>query len=269
MKTTLVIVASLVLLIGAVSAAQAQTVTEPSSPVSTTEGVTPQVLRTSDGSVLGPGGNVRCDQVGTFDYASDRTDYDPENPGQDFTVLVANVSTGVPVGTAKVTYYPGTKRLDFEATLAIEAVIVKGSGDANIYDYRPDGTMSDAGLGAPPNASGGSADLGNITFCSNPNEEPPPSNWCSPGYWRQPHHLPSWTPAGISPDALYLGVFPASTLSKKAPTGANPTLWDVLQSPQTFGGAAFNNVGDLLSDAHPDVFWSEGDERTEDSCPLS
>jgi hypothetical protein len=269
MKTALVIVASLTLLTGAVSVAQAQTTSQPSSPVSTTEGVTPHVLRNADGSLIGPGGNVRCDQVGTFDYASDRTDYEPESPGEDFTVIVANVATGAPVGTAKVTYYPGTKRLDIEATLPIEAVIVRGGDDANIYDYRPDGMMFDTGLGAPPNASGGSSDLGNITLCSNPHEEPPPSSWCSPGYWRQPHHLPSWTPTGISPDALYLGFFSATTLSKKAPKNANPTLWDVLQSPQTYGGTAFNNVGDLLSDAHPDVFWSEGDDRTEDSCPLS
>jgi hypothetical protein len=50
-----------------------------------------------------------------------------------------------------------------------------------------------------------------------------------------------------------------------APT--DPTLWQVLQAPQWYGGDAFNAVGDLLSGAHPDVNF--GGERVEDSCPLN
>lgn len=49
----------------------------------------------------------------------------------------------------------------------------------------------------------------------------------------------------------------------------NPTLAQVLASPQTYGGGAFNNVGDLLSAAHPGVDFEIGDDRVEDSCPLS
>jgi len=41
----------------------------------------------------------------------------------------------------------------------------------------------------------------------------------------------------------------------------------VLQSPQYYGGDAFNAVGDLLSAAHPDVNFNG--ERIEDSCPLN
>ncbi len=48
--------------------------------------------------------------------------------------------------------------------LANLVVIVKGSNDANVYFY-PDGTLtSDAGLVSPDNASGGPADLSNLTF---------------------------------------------------------------------------------------------------------
>jgi hypothetical protein len=46
----------------------------------------------------------------------------------------------------------------------------------------------------------------------------------------------------------------------------DPTLQEVLDNPQIYGGGAFNNVGDLLSAAHPDVDF-QGD-RIEDSCPL-
>jgi hypothetical protein len=271
LKAALVFVASVGLLLGAATASSAGIVTVPSSPTSTTHLEQPYVLRNDDGTVpaagslVGPGGNVQCQQVGTFDYASDRTDYDPDEPGTSFTVLVLD-SLGEVKGTVAVTYNTVAKLLDFDATVPIEVVIVKGGQDANIYDYRTDGVMSDTGLGAPVNASGVVAALGNITVCSNPHEDPPPSNWCSPGYWR--NHLAAWTSTGISGSALYTSYFEASTLSKKAGV-SNPTLSQVVQSPQTYGGAAFNNVGDLLSDNHPGVNWSPGDERTEDSCPLS
>jgi hypothetical protein len=100
---------------------------------------------------------------------------------------------------------------------------------------------------------------------------PQVGEWCSPGYWRQPHHLSSWEATGYSPDDLFydaLGYYP--TLSKKGTEdGAttNPTLWEVLQSPQWYGGDAFNAVGDLLSEAHPDINFLG--IRVEDSCPLN
>jgi hypothetical protein len=267
MHAVLVVVASMALIISTATTAPAATISAASSPTSTTEQVEPYVLRNDDNSPIGSGGNIRCDQVGTFDYDSDRTDYEPDDPGESFTVLIRDTSLDT-VGSATVTWFPADKRLDYTATIPIEAVIVKGGSDANVYDYRPAGTTADTGLGAPPNASGDSAELGNITFCSNPFEDPPPSNWCSPGYWRQPHHLDAWQDTGLSPTDRYLEFFEPASLSRKA-SSTNPSLQEVLREPQRFGGTAFNNVGDLLSDAHPGVNWSHGDDRTEDSCPLS
>lgn len=44
----------------------------------------------------------------------------------------------------------------------------------------------------------------------------------------------------------------------------------MLQGPQFYGGASFNAVGDLLSDAHCGVTFTRGtDARVPDSCPLS
>ncbi len=86
--------------------------------------------------------------------------------------------------------------------------------------------------------------------------------WCSPGYWRQPHHLDSWAATGISTGEFYNDYF--------GPVFAdNPTLLQVLQSPQIYnrrGSGSFNNVGDLLSGAHPDVDFDG--ERVE-NCPLN
>lgn len=95
--------------------------------------------------------------------------------------------------------------------------------------------------------------------------------WCSPGYWRQPQHLDSWSATGYSPSDLLLASFPdyvvpkAKKNPKFAPT-ADPTLMDVLSAPQIYGGEAFNLVGELLSEAHPDVNFTG--ER-EGDCPLN
>ena len=92
---------------------------------------------------------------------------------------------------------------------------------------------------------------------------PAEGQWCSPGYWRQPHHLDSWVATGISPSALY------NSFGFKPALLGNPTLLQVLQQPQTYnrgGTGSFNNVGDLLSDKHPGVNFLG--ERVE-NCPLN
>jgi hypothetical protein len=97
----------------------------------------------------------------------------------------------------------------------------------------------------------------------------PSGEWCSPGYWR--NHLDAWVATGISTSALYSAYFDPVVVTKKGQKDnapANPTLLEVVQHPQWYGGEAFNNVGDLLSEAHPDVNFVEGGERVE-NCPLN
>lgn len=87
-------------------------------------------------------------------------------------------------------------------------------------------------------------------FVYEPQDE---GQWCSPGYWRQEHHLDAWAATGYSPGDEYLD------------TGF--TLWEILQDPTTFARLGlFEAVGDLLSGAHPDVDFLG--VRVEDSCPL-
>jgi hypothetical protein len=122
------------------------------------------------------------------------------------------------------------------------------------------------------NSSGFPAGLSNLTFCWGEYEEcENGGQWCSPGYWRQEQHLDSWEATGYSPDDLFfdvLGYYPPVTRQGvRAGATTNPTLWEVLQAPQYYGGEAFNAVGDLLSEAHPDVDFQY--ERVEDSCPLN
>jgi hypothetical protein len=146
----------------------------------------------------------------------------------------------------------------------IGAVIVKAGTGANVWVYDPQ-VKSDIGLYAYQNR-----DISHVTLCWNLEQQEINDEWCSPGYWRQSHHVDSWAATGYSPTDLFderIGY--AVTLSKKgiadnAPT--YPTLWEVLQSPQWYGGDAFNAVGDLLSKSHPDVNFNG--LRIEDSCPL-
>ncbi len=69
------------------------------------------------------------------------------------------------------------------------------------------------------------------------------TTWCSPGFWK--NHEELWT--------AFLGVKYASIgswrapLSSKAGAGADPTLQQVVENPQIYGGPATNSVADYLS----------------------
>jgi uncharacterized surface anchored protein len=98
--------------------------------------------------------------------------------------------------------------------------------------------------------------------------------WCSPGFWRNSliAAAEAAEAGGFSLDDPYTDFFAPITglntrqlLRSGLPT--SPSLLQVLQNPQVYGGEAFNNVGDLLSDAHPDVNFA-WDFRVENSCPL-
>jgi len=70
------------------------------------------------------------------------------------------------------------------------------------------------------------------------------TTWCSPGFWKN-NGRNLWT---AYHDKLYLSLDPAGApLSKKAGAGANPTLLQVIDSPNTYGGPATNSVADFLS----------------------
>ena len=197
----------------------------------------------------GPGGNVECDQVGDYVYESERFDEGDQYSG----------SVGPITWTTT-----DNKFVNWTGVHGGLAVILKGGPGAHVYTY--DSSYEwDNDLASPLNPGGQIPNLSNITFCWNP----PADNggeWCSPGYWRQEHHLDSW-PAGISRDDPYPGAVTLSKQGERAGASTTPTLWEVLQSPQWYGGDAFNAVGDLLSAAHPDVNFNG--ERVEDSCPLN
>lgn len=158
---------------------------------------------------------------------------------------------------------PTDKSFDWSSYFGLGVVLVKGGPDLNAFYYS--GAWSDTGLYAPENK-----DISHVTFCWNPDEygPPPGSEWCSPGYWRQPQHAGAWTATGYSYESVYSGPT-AYSATKRACMGlpaVGPTFIQVLQNPQCYGGEAFNAIGDTLSGAHPDVDFDG--MRTENSCPL-
>jgi hypothetical protein len=73
------------------------------------------------------------------------------------------------VGPGTITVYgpnevPGGLPLNWSSTFGIDAVIVKGGPNANVYYYNPE-SMGDTELYTPANASGGYAGLSHVEFC--------------------------------------------------------------------------------------------------------
>ncbi|MFU8822510.1 MAG: hypothetical protein ACNA8G_13265, partial [Gammaproteobacteria bacterium] len=114
-----------------------------------------------------------------------------------------------------------------------------------------------------------SGDVKNAYFCWNIDDNA--GEWCSPGYWRQAHHLSSWERTDYNGSELFSTVFGReairSTNGVNNNAAADPTLFELLNNPQFYSGEDFNLIADLLSTAHPDVDFLG--TRVPDSCPLN
>jgi hypothetical protein len=190
------------------------------------------------------GGNLTCADVGDYEFSSGRIEY-------------VDGAFTAPFPAGLNVFVTGNTSVSFTSSFGIGAVIVKGGNAANVYPYDPQ-VKAGSGLTAPNNPNGKPADVGNVTFCWNP--EPQPEQWCSPGYWRQDHHLDSWDATGIDPEDLYSEHFSSPILP------GEPTLLEVLDTPQVYGGPVREMIADWLSGLHPDVNFLGN--RVEGSCPL-
>lgn len=130
---------------------------EPQAPSLT--GATAQVANeVVNPTILDPhqSGNAEaeCAAVGEFDYAYKIDEWEDGLPPEGWS---SDIFT--------ITPYPSTKTFDWEATVAISAVIVKGGPIANLWSYDP-AVTSDEGLYAPDDK-----DVSHVTFCWNEPEE--------------------------------------------------------------------------------------------------
>lgn len=116
------------------------------------------------------GGNRTCGDVGSAYFGdanyykcySDRINYG----GGSFDGTFANISGNAQCSQTATVNTDGTEVSFTAAPHGLGAAIVKGSSDANTYVYDPQ-RASDGGLASPLNASGGSAELSNLTLCWN------------------------------------------------------------------------------------------------------
>jgi hypothetical protein len=96
--------------------------------------------------------------------------------------------------------------------------------------------------------SGNTVGAASIQYCPKDSVSsncPPPSEGCTPGYWKQSHHFDSWV--GFAPTDKFEAVFGVNV-------PGNPTLLDALQA----GGGGINAlerhaVAALLNASSPDV----------------
>lgn len=231
-----------------------------SSPTSSTAGVTPYIIPDLYTVTPNPGsGNRTCEDVGLAYFG--KADYYQNSSGEaiNYDEDANSFDRSFPAGLS-VTVTDDTL-VSFDSSFGIGAVIVKGGPNANVYVYDPQ-VKVDTGLASPPvGAQQNPAGLSNITFCWNP--EPEPTTWCSPGFWRN-----NPLARNEAADAGNIDLSDPYNVLFDPDRSGNPSLLDVLLNPRTYGGAAGENVADLLSAADPRVNFELGDERVEDSCPI-
>jgi hypothetical protein len=101
-------------------------------------------------------GNPSCADLG---YTT-LTTFDPPNSGTQAGITLTRT---------------GGSSFSWTSTVAVDAVIVKGGPNANLYEYPAD-TFSDTGLVPPTNPStGGPYGLSHVEFCTDNNNEPGPN----------------------------------------------------------------------------------------------
>ncbi len=145
----------------------------------------------------------------------------------------------------------------------VVGVLIKNGSQTHIYDYvnSAGGVVpSDTNL-EPPSTTRASFWY-NVCYVEKPIVVGDPQ-WCSPGYWK--NHPDAW-PAGTASMA-YTGATTWSATRRNCDgLPAAPTLQQVINNPQCYGGETTNLVADYLSDVHPGVNYSG--VRVE-NCPLN
>jgi len=110
----------------------------------------------------GPGGNATCADVPGLSSLTSSARLDVRGDG---------LSGTLPVGLS-ATLSTDSSSLSWTSTFRISAVIVKGGSEANVYVYVP-ALLADARLVAPPRSGDQATEISNVTFCWDPDPQPP------------------------------------------------------------------------------------------------
>jgi hypothetical protein len=124
----------------------------------------PASAQSNDGELVP--GNPGCDDVAPEGVTWIELKVEPPEDGE--------FSDGTLTVNVDVSDTDDGQVFDWDSNIGVDAVIVKGGPNANVYFYDPE-SMGDAGLHAPANPSGMWAGLSHISFCYDKDDVPPPT----------------------------------------------------------------------------------------------
>jgi hypothetical protein len=137
----------------------------------------------------------------------------------------------------------GSRKFDVDGNLA-ELYVSAPSGYLVAGFCYKAGTQQTFGFIVPPSATTvleSVKDISHFSLIFVPEPDFDEGEWCSPGFWRANANKKGASQWPVLTDTLYNAVILSPSVE------GNPTLLDVLNSPQTYGGEAFNAVGTYLS----------------------
>jgi hypothetical protein len=158
----------------------------------------------------------------------------------------------------------GRKRGVFAVVAAVSAVALGGALGLGFVTQAGAASSTTSTTTTTTTATPPSTPPSTTTPPTTPPTSPPAGEFCTPGFWKNNPGAVAET--GVDMTQFYNVLFDPDVDGTKKGGSANPTLQEVIDNPQFYGGEAANNVAALLSDAHPDVNFT-GD-RSEDTCPL-
>lgn len=121
-------------------------------------------------------------------------------------------------GTLSVTISVSGGSFTWSSNIGVDAVVVKGGPNANLYNYSPEAT-SDSGLSAPTNPGNGEPyGLSHISVCYDTEATTPPSSPTAP-----PSTPPSTTPPTTPSTPPPTSAPPTSPTTPASPTSPAPT----------------------------------------------
>ncbi|GGC02112.1 hypothetical protein GCM10011352_30390 [Marinobacterium zhoushanense] len=119
-------------------------------------------------------------------------------------------------------------------------------------------------VAAGSNVANISIEDGETVVCTYVNEYVPGDEGCTPGFWKQDHHLGHWLPTGYLPDMLLVDVFDFTGAHSKVAALSGYTMLEALsfQGGNDPGGKAEillrAAVAAVLNASHPDVDYAYG-----------
>jgi hypothetical protein len=166
----------------------------------------------------------------------------PEGANVEVTFVYSSPYTGSPVYQPPVNYY------NVSGTLVVPVVYPEDTTNWPVFDASTNERAIAVAALVRINVNGTTVKLVSKQWWVRCLPPVAPAQGCTPGYWRQPHHLDSWLPTGYGPNDSFDTVFGVN--ASFSPNTLLDAVW--------LGGGGENAlarqaVAGLLNASHPDV----------------